>query len=165
MAEGKLFATLSVFHENGAQVIVVGGVASVLNGAPVNTFDIDLVYSLDPLNIERLEIALDRLDAIFRIQPERRLRPNRSHLAKGGHLNLVTRFGFMDLLGSIGHGLDYSRLLPESTEMEIGGGLRVLVLNLKTIILSKEQAAREKDQATLPILRQTLKEQRKPDYD
>jgi hypothetical protein len=45
--------------------------------------------------------------------------------------------------------------------MEIGGGIRVHVLDLETIIHVKEQLGSEKDAAVLPILRQTLMERRK----
>jgi len=161
MADGNLVKTLRFLIEAEIQFVVVGGVAAVLNGAPVDTLDFDLVYSLEPLNIQRLVAALDRIDAIFRIQPERHLRPDHSHLVKAGHLKLLTRFGPIGLLGSIGHGLGYSRLVPESREMELGGDVRVPVLNLETIIKSKEQIGAEKDRAVLSILRQTLAEQKK----
>ena len=34
--------------------IIVGGVAAVLEGAPVSTFDLDIVYSTADDNVERL---------------------------------------------------------------------------------------------------------------
>jgi hypothetical protein len=161
MADRKLIAAVQDIGKRGIQVIVVGGLAAVLNGAPVQTFDIDLVYFRDPANLERLLGFLDAVDAIFRMQPARRLRPNLSHLAGGGHLNLVTSYGPLDLLGSIGEGLDYAALLPLSSEMRIGEGLTMPVLNLETIIAVKQQLGSEKDLATLPILRRTLLEIKK----
>ena len=161
MPEGKLFATLRTLCESDIQFIVVGGLAAVLNGAPVQTYDVDLVYSREQANVERLINFLQQVDAIFRIQPEKRMRPSRSHLAAGGHLNLLTRYGPVDLLATIGKSLGYSDLLPHSNEMNIGEGIRVRVLNLKMLISIKEQLASEKDVAVLPILRQTLREMRK----
>jgi predicted nucleotidyltransferase len=158
MPEGNLLATLRRLDEGKVQFIVVGGVAAVLNGAPIHTFDVDVVYSREPGNIDRILAVLDSLDAVFRIQPERRLRPARSHIAGGGHLNLMTRFGPLDLLGTIGKGAGFAELLPQSDEMDIGQGIRVRVLNLETIISTKEQVASEKDLAVLPILRRTLDE-------
>ena len=90
-----------------AEFILVGGLAAVLNGAPMYTFDIDVVHSRDPANIDRLRPVLEGLDAVFRIQPERRLKPNSSHLASAGHLNLITRYGPLDILGTIGRDLSY----------------------------------------------------------
>ncbi|MDQ6664766.1 MAG: hypothetical protein M3Z23_10270 [Acidobacteriota bacterium] len=139
------------------QFIVVGGVAAVLNGAPVQTFDVDLVYGREPENIVRLLDVLREIEAIFRLQSERRLRPNESHLAGGGHLNLLTSYGPVDLLATIGNNLGYEELLSHTAEMEIDDGIRIRVLDLETIILLKEQLASVKDLAVLPILRQTLR--------
>lgn len=161
MPEGKLISTLRTLCEGEIQFILVGGLAAVLNGAPIQTFDVDLVYSREQANIDRLLAVLQSLDAVFRIQPERQLRPNRSHLSAGGHINLLTRYGPVDLLGSIGKDLGFSELLPHSSEMEIYPGIRVRVLTLEMLISVKEELGTEKDMAMIPILRQTLNEIRK----
>ncbi|HEY7302557.1 MAG TPA: hypothetical protein VH601_00470 [Bryobacteraceae bacterium] len=144
--------------EAGIHFILVGGLAAVLNGAPIQTYDVDIVYSLDPQNIDCLLTALQSLDAVFRMQPERRLRATKGHLSGGGHLNLLTRCGPLDLLARIGQDLGFPELLPHSVEMFIGGGIRIRVLDLETLISLKEHLAGEKDVAVLPILRQTLRE-------
>jgi len=161
MPEGKLIATLRALYDGGIDFILVGGLAAVLNGAPVDTFDTDVVHSRDVSNIERLLPVLESLDAVFRIQPERRLRPNASHLASAGHLNLITRYGPLDLLGTIGRNLGYEDLMAHSAEMDIGEKLRIRVLDLETIIGIKEDLGGEKDRAVLPVLRRTLEEKRK----
>jgi predicted nucleotidyltransferase len=161
MPERKLIATLRALQEGGVEFILVGGLAAVLHGAPVDTFDIDVVHSRDAGNVARLQPVLEALDAVFRMQPERRLKPNASHLASTGHLNLITRYGPLDLLGTIGSDLGYRELLPHSVELEISADLRIQVLNLETLIALKEQLAGEKDRAVLPILRRTLEEKRK----
>jgi predicted nucleotidyltransferase len=161
MQEGKLVATLRRLRESEVEFVLVGGLAAVLNGAPIQTFDVDLVYSREPANIDRLLAVLRSLDAVFRIQPERRLRPDRSHLAGGGHLNLLTSFGPLDLLGTIGENLAFPDLLSHSHEMEVGQGIHIRVLNLETLISMKERLASEKDLAMLPVLRRTLSETRK----
>ena len=161
MPERKLIATLRALYDGGVEFILVGGLAAVLNGAPVDTFDIDVVHSRDPANVDRLRPVLEAMDAVFRMQPERRLKPNASHLASGGHLNLITRYGPLDILGTIGRDLGYRDLLPHSVELDISTGLRVRVLDLETIIAIKEELGGEKDRAVLPILRRTLEEKRK----
>ena len=161
MPQGKLLAALKDLWRRDIQFVVVGGLAAILHGAPVQTLDIDLVYSRDPENIQRLLDFLGEADAIFRIQPHRRLRPNESHLAGGGHLNLLTRYGPVDLLGTIGNHLGYADLLPHSNEMDIGQGLRIQVLDLETIIAVKEQLGSAKDLAALPALYQTLRQMKK----
>jgi len=161
MPESRLAAALGDLRQRDVQFIVVGGVAAVLNGAPLQTFDIDLVYSREPANIERLLGFLHDADAIFRAQPERLLRPTASHLAGSGHLNLLTRYGPMDLLATIGSSLDYAELLGRSIEMDIDEGIAVRVLDLETIIAVKELIGSEKDRAVLPVLHETLKMSRK----
>jgi len=158
MPERKLSAILRGLCENCIDFIVVGGVAAVLHGAPIQTYDLDVVYSRAPENIDRLLKFLGDVDAIFRTQPDRRLRPKASHLEGSGHLNLLTRFGPLDLLAHIGSDLTYNESLPRAVEMDVGEGLRVRVLDLETIIAIKEGLASEKDLAALPILRRTLRE-------
>jgi hypothetical protein len=120
-----------------------------------------VVHSRDAANVARLQPVLESLDAVFRMQPERRLKPNPSHLSSAGHLNLITRHGPLDLLGTIGRDLGYRELFPHSVDLDISEGLRIRVLDLETLIALKEKLAGEKDRAALPILRRTLEEKRK----
>jgi predicted nucleotidyltransferase len=161
MPSGRLAGTLRALREGGVDFILVGGLSAVLNGAPVNTYDVDVVHSREPENVARLLPVLESLDAVFRIQPERRIKPTATHLTGTGHLNLTTRYGPLDMLATIGRDLGYQDLLPHSSEMEIGGGTRIHVLNLEKLIAIKEELAGEKDRAMLPLLRRTLEEKRK----
>jgi hypothetical protein len=158
MPDSDFLAALRALHEGGVEFAVVGGLAAVLNGAPVNTFDLDIVHSRDAANIARLLRVLDAVDGIYRMQPDRRLKPDASHLRSPGHHNLITNCGPLDVLGTIGHGLGYEDLLPHTVEMEIGGGVRVRVLSLAKIVALKEELGGEKDLAVLPILRRTLEQ-------
>lgn len=47
--------------------IVIGGVAAVLHGAPVSTFDLDVVHSTAPDTVSRLPQAFAELDGYYRI--------------------------------------------------------------------------------------------------
>lgn len=143
------------------EFLIVGGVAAVLQGAPINTFHLDVVHSTDPANVSRVLAALEELDAIYRAQPDLRLRPNASHLSSGAHQLLITRLGLLDLLGSIGNDRTYRDLLANTTELHAGPALLVKVLDLETQIAIKEEVGGEKDRAALPILRRTLEERRK----
>jgi predicted nucleotidyltransferase len=161
MLDQDFHAELKALHQAGVAFILVGGLAAVLNGAPVNTYDVDVVHSRDADNLDRLIPVLESLDAIYRIQPSRRLKPNASHLASPRHSNLVTKYVHLDLLGTIGQDLTYHDLLPHSEEMDLGEGLRIRVLKLEKLIEIKEQLTSEKDRAMLPLLRRTLEEKRK----
>ena len=102
MPQSDLPAALRALSEGGVEFVVVGGLAAVLNGAPVNTFDLDIVPARNEENISRLLRVLDGLDAVYRMQRERRLKPNASHLSSPGHHNLITNCGPLDVLGTIG---------------------------------------------------------------
>ncbi len=151
---------LDVLARHEVDFIIVGGVCGVLHGAPVSTFDLDLVHSLSASNIDHLLVALDELEARYRTHPERVTNPARSHLESHGHQLLITRAGPLDLLGAISKNRKYEDLLQHSEWMNVGSS-RVRVLDLETLIQLKEELGTEKDRAVLPILKRTLDEKRK----
>jgi predicted nucleotidyltransferase len=154
-------ALLKALVEHKVDFIIVGGVSAVLHGAPVTTFDLDLLHSRSPENIERLLAALKELVAFYRGLGERKIEPNIDQLASSGHQLLMTRFGPLDLLGTIGKGgLSYTDLLPHTKEMHVTG-MTLRVLDLDTLIKIKEELGQEKDNAVVPTLRRTLEEKKK----
>ncbi len=50
---------LQVLHDGGVEFIIVGGVAAVLHGLGYTTYDLDVVYSRDRANIQKLVACLD----------------------------------------------------------------------------------------------------------
>jgi len=152
---------LRTLAEHQVAFIVVGGVGAVLQGAPIATFDLDVVHSRAPENIDRLMTALAALDAEGRAQAGRHLRPTPAHLASPGHQLLMTSAGPLDLLGVIGRDRGYDDLLQHSIALKIGETLTVRVLDLRMLIQTKEEAGRDKDKAVLAILRRTLQEKSK----
>lgn len=140
--------------------IVVGGVAAVMQGAAMATFDLDVVHSRAPQNVERLLKALEVLEARYRTAGAETLKPSRSHLESEGHQLLITRAGHLDLLGVIGSGRGYNQLLPLTIEHEVAG-VEVRMLSLEGVIKTKEETGRDKDKAMLPVLRRTLEEKKK----
>jgi len=146
-----------VAHE--VEFVVVGGMAALLQGAPVNTLDLDVVYDRAPGNVRRVLSALTELDAIFREDPQR-LRPNELHLASTGHKLLETNRGPLDLLGTIEENTGFDELIADSEWLAIGE-LRVRVLSLARLIRLKEKLTRPKDKAMLLILRATLDEKQR----
>ncbi len=151
-------AILRVLAEHRADFIVIGGVSAVLQGTPITTFDLDVVHSRAPENLDRLLKALQALDAYFREQPSRRLRPDRSHLSSAGHQLLMTRYGPLDLLGTVTGNRSYEDLVGHTVEQPLDEELRIRLLDLQTVILLKEETGRDKDRAVLPVLRRTLEE-------
>ena len=160
MPNAEFLSALRALTEGGVRFVIVGGVAAVLNGAPVTTFDLDIVPARDDKNVASLLRVLESLNAVYRLHSAQQIRPSASHLASPGHHNLITNCGPLDVLGTIGRGLAYPDLLPHTVEMELGEGRRVLVLNLETIVALKEELGDEKDLAVLPVLRRTLEQKR-----
>ena len=152
----QLRAILQVLARHEVEFIVVGGLAAVLQGAPITTRDVDIVYSLDPDNQRRLLAALCELGAVFRGDP-RQIAPNLSHLASKGHKLLTTRFGDLDCLATIEDATDYDALRQHVDWLEIAGA-PTRVLSLPRLIEVKEQLARPKDRLMLLQLRATLEE-------
>jgi hypothetical protein len=154
------FSILETLFRCKVDFIIVGGVCGVLHGAPVTTFDLDIVHSRTQENLARLLPALKELEAYYRGRQDQWLTPDLNHLFSPGHQLLLTRFGPLDLLGTIGVGHNYGDLLEHSEEIEIGN-LRLRVLSLEKLIEIKEEMGFEKDMAILPVLRQTLLEKQK----
>jgi len=140
------------------EFIIVGGVCAVLHGAPVATFDLDIVHRRTPENVDRLIEALAAIDARARGRAGARVTPGASHLLGDGHQLLDTIHGPLDLLGSVGNGSSYEDLLESCSELSLAHGITVRVLSLEGLIKLKEETNREKDRAVLPVLRRTLQE-------
>lgn len=147
---------LAAFATEDVEVIVVGGVAAVLWGAPVSTFDLDVVYRRNAENVARLCSVLETLEARYRDPAGRDISPDADRFLGGGHHQLLTILGPVDLLAAIGAELAYEDLLPRTELLEVDE-LEVRVLSLETIIETKEDLARDKDRAMLAVLKETLR--------
>ena len=146
---------LTTLCRNNVEFIVVGGVAAVLQGAPVTTFDLDALIRVDSENAESILAALSELEAHMR-EHDSRLRPDKSDLLAGGHLLLMTNAGPLDLLGFVGDNERYQDLIQVTTEVDLeGNSLRVLELD--TLIRLKRQLGRPKDLASLALLEAVAK--------
>jgi len=149
---------LELLEQHGVAYVVVGGVAAVLQGAPVTTFDIDALVRVDEANAERLLKALASLDARYR-EHDRHVAPTREDVLAGGHLLLMTNSGPLDVLGFIGRGRRYEDVAGAVDTIDVGG-LPVRVLGLEALIEEKRALGRDKDQAALRLLETVLRRRR-----
>jgi hypothetical protein len=145
---------LELLNKFDVEYIVVGGVAAVIQGAPVTTFDIDTLVRVNDVNAARLERALNELDARFR-EHQGSLRPTKKDILAGGHLLLMTRAGPLDVLGFIGDMDRYEDLITGSTPIKMAGGI-INILNLEELIRQKKATNRPKDRATIELLEEVL---------
>jgi hypothetical protein len=158
MATQSFRRILELLERHGVEYVVVGGVAAVLQGAPVTTFDIDTLIKVDPGNVERLAKALAELDARYR--EHRDLRPTRDDLAAGGHLLLITDSGPLDVLGFIGGGKRYEDVASSALRLSVGE-LSLRVLPLEDLIAEKKALGRDKDLAVVGLLEAVLRRRRR----
>lgn len=154
-----LEALLEALCEAEIEFIVVGGAAAVIHGAPVTTMDLDVIYRLTDVNIDRLLSLLERLEARVRDPAGRHLVPNRSHLKAKGPLLLSTNLGPLDPMASLADGRGYDELFEHSIQAD-EGDLPVRTLDLETLIEVKTAAGRAKDRLMLPVLLALLEEHR-----
>jgi predicted nucleotidyltransferase len=155
----QIIEILHILDDHQVEFIIVGGVCAVLHGAPITTFDLDLVHSRTPRNLNCLMNALVDLGAYYRGHPKQ-LNPDVETLASPGHHLLLTRLGPLDLLGTIERGLGYADLIGKSESVQIENQTH-RILSLEYLIEIKEETFREKDRLMLVVLKQTLKEKEK----
>jgi hypothetical protein len=156
----EMFACLD---RHGVRYVLIGGLAAVLHGSPLQTSDADICPDREEGNLSRLADALGEMDARLRTAEAEKGVPfprEAAFLANQLLLNLVTRFGDLDLAfepaGTLGFGDLASRAEPVTIQ-----GTAVPVARLEDVIRSKEAANRPKDQRALPLLRLLLEEIKK----
>lgn len=150
--------TLLELVEANVELIVVGLTAAVALGAPVVTFDLDVVHRRTSENVDRFLTWLLAHGAHHRFDlANRRLPPTRELLLGNGHLNLSTDLGTLDVLCELEPGQGYEELLSHVREVDLGPAT-IRVLGLARLIAAKAQANRPKDRAVLPVLIATLDE-------
>lgn len=146
---------LELLNRHEVEYIVVGGVAAVIQGAPVTTFDIDTLVRISDENASRLLRVLDELEAHFR-EHQSKVRPTKEDIMAGGHLLLMTRAGPLDVLGFIGNDARYEDLVDASSHVSMTMG-SIRVLSLEELVRQKRATNRPKDQAALALLEDVLK--------
>jgi len=144
---------LELLEEHHVEYVVVGGVAAVLQGAPVTTFDLDALIKVDPENVDRVARVLATLNARYREHAD--LRPSRADVAAGGHMLLMTDSGPFDVLGFIGGGRRFEDVSPGALPLTVGH-LAIKVLPLEALIAEKRALGRDKDLAVLKLLEAVL---------
>ncbi|MCK7592927.1 hypothetical protein [Pseudomarimonas salicorniae] len=147
---------LAALQRHGVEFAVVGGVAAVLHGAPVTTFDLDTLVRVDEKNADRLLAAFDEINARYRGHAPP-LKPVREDILAGKHLLLMTDAGPLDVLGFIGRDDRYEDLCTrfETVRLE---GVDFSILGLDELIRQKRAMGREKDLIALRLLEAVKRE-------
>lgn len=152
-----LGAILDGLIEAGVEFILVGGLAAVVQGAPVTTMDVDIVHKQSSENIGKLLAFLKSIDAFHRRPDDKVIGPKEEEISGTGHALFTTRIGPLDVLAVIEQGKAYEDLLEHTVEIEFRGHT-VRVLNLKMLVELKRESTDPRDRQRLPILEETLRQ-------
>ncbi|MCK5541425.1 MAG: hypothetical protein KAI40_01950 [Desulfobacterales bacterium] len=152
-----LSAILEGLLESDIEFILVGGLAAVVQGAPVTTMDVDIVHNQSSENISKLIKFLKSVDAIYRRPDDKVIEPNGKDISGMGHFLLKTRFGPLDVLSFIEQRKVYADLLKHTVEIKFRNRI-VKVLDLKTLIDLKKLSKNPKNKQKLMVLEETLRQ-------
>lgn len=147
ISEKTLIALAKALRIARLEAIVIGNCASMLNGAPVTTQDIDLLVRDTRMNRKKLARFADEIGG-SRPMPV-------SELSKvewiEGRLAVPVELHYDRIAG----GLKFSSVRSRA-ELVAVGNEKLRVASLADVIRSKQAVGRPKDLAVLPILRDTL---------
>ncbi len=151
----ELTTLLERLSAAGVEFVLVGGLAAVVQGAPLTTFDLDIVHRRTEENVDRLIAFLTSIGARYRNRPDLPVAPKRSALVGPGHSLFMTDLGPLDALGPIEGGAGYDQLLPDTLLVPVAGRT-VRVLSLSKIVSLKRASNDPKDKLRLAVLEAVL---------
>ena len=147
LSEKTLVTVARALRVAKLEAIVIGNSASMLNGAPVTTQDIDLLIRDTRPNRRKLARFAEEIGGSAPMPV--------SELSKvewiEGRLAVPIEIHFDRISG----GLTFSTLRSRA-QLVMVGDEKLVVASLADVIRSKQAAGRTKDRAVLPILRDTL---------
>lgn len=147
-----LKAIARALHKARLEAVMVGNAAAALHGAPVTTLDIDFMFRKTSVNLRKLKILADELDAQI-LKPFYPL----SDLYRVVNDDTGLQIDFMSVL----HGVkSFENLRSDAVEVEFEG-YKLKVADLEKIIRSKRALGRPRDKAVIDILEKTLIEKNK----
>ena len=157
---------LRTLTDHGVRFVVIGGYGARLRGVPLLTEDVDVIPDSNTDNLDRIAAALRQLGARLRVpnDPEGVPFPiDAEMLTTERSWTLTTTLGDLDLVFEPAGTRGFPDVATEATRETISDSpsLVVAVASLRDIIRMKQASGREKDQATLPLLRRTLEEIRR----
>jgi hypothetical protein len=151
-------AILDTLNRHRVRYVVVGGFAATAYGSPLPTTDVDVTPETSKENLTRLSEALSALEARIRVEgiPDGLPFSHSADSLAGSHvLNLLTRFGELDLILAPAGGNAYPELAARALTVDLHD-VAVPLAALEDVIASKEAAGRPKDRQALPLLRVLL---------
>ena len=147
LSERTLVALAKALRVTKLEAIVIGNSASMLNGAPVTTQDIDLLIRDTKPNRRKLARFADEIGGSAPMPVSELSRVEWIE----GRLAVPIEIHYDRIAG----GLTFSSIRSRAQLVRVGDE-KLVVADLRDVIRSKQAAGRPKDRAVLPILRDTL---------
>ena len=133
--------------------VIIGGVAAVVHGCPLQTYDLDICCDVSAENVLRVQAAVADLHPVHRMHPRRPALALTRQSARGWrNIYLDTDIGQLDCLGEVTGIGDYAAAREQSTEIEVRGR-PCQVLSLDALIRAKEATGRRRDWEAVLFLR------------
>jgi len=152
---------LQRLHAEGADFVVIGGMAMVSHGSAFVTNDLDLCHRRTAENLGRIVRALAPLHPRLRGAPaDLPFLFDEATLRAGLNFTFVTDAGNVDLLGEVKGVGGYDEVRAEAIAMDIEGQ-STLVMGLEQLIAAKRASRRRKDLLHLDELEEILKRRRR----
>ena len=153
-------ALLEALARSKVEFILVGGAAATAHGSSRLTLDLDIVYSRECDNIQRLVPSLAPFQPYLRGAPlGLPFRWDVETVQRGLNFTLTTMSGAIDLLGEIVGGGGYAHLLKDTLVIRIFG-IECRCLTLERLIHVKRAAGRPKDLEVIAELEAILEERK-----
>jgi hypothetical protein len=145
----QLRQLLTPMVEQGVDFVVVGGTAGLAQGANFPTFDLDVAYARDRVNVQRLTAALRDIGVRPRGAPEDLpFQLDERTIQNGANFTFITPFGDFDVLADIAGISSYEQLKADAVERRIAG-VEVRVASIDHLIAMKRASSRTKDKLML----------------
>ena len=127
------------------EFVIAGGLGTLMHGGALMTRDVDVACRMDRENLSRLFEALQDLQPVHRMTPEK-LPFTRAQVERGGIKNLYLSmdWGQLDCLGEIKGLGGYEDCLAQSEAVDLDGA-EVRVLTLDALITAKRAMGRPRD--------------------
>jgi len=139
-------------NEHQIDYVLFGAAAMLFYGYVRMTEDVDIIIRREPANIDRVADWLISLEAVLKLNPQRRFNGrHRWSMQKGSNATVLTPLGQIDLVQSIPGLPEWPQLIAEAEVYEIEG-IEVPVLNRRTLIELKRRRGSNLDLADIEAI-------------
>ena len=163
--KGGFLNLIERLKKGGVKFVLVGGFAGVVHGCTYVTQDIDICCDFSAPNLLSLQKALKNLHPVHRMTPQRlKLKLTVESSTRLKNLYLDTDIGQIDCLASIQGLGDYEDVENLSEIRDLGGGLRIRVLTIDSLIKARKAMNRPRDREAvlqLEVIKKMQKKNRK----